>query len=138
MADPSFYLAQYGINSADAAFDYFKATLQNYYDANFYVGWDKIYKRLEGFRPELFLLSSLCGIEDKQEAARRLLADYPKVVAVLPLLMGCRKTVQLMEEQSEASVTTYNFPKNPQKLSDAEIEHYIHFLCSSRLLELLD
>src|SRR5438067_4076154 len=102
MADPSFYLAQYGINSADAAFEHFKATLQNYYDADFYVGWNKIYKRIEDLRPELFLLSSLCGIENKQEAARRLLADYPKVIAVLPILMACRRTVQLMDEQNKA------------------------------------
>src|SRR5438132_1374024 len=118
MADPAFYLAHYGINSADAAFEHFKATLQNYYDADFYVGWDKIYKRIESIRPELFLLSSLCGVENKQKAARHLLADYPKVVAVLPLLMARRETVQLMEEQSKARVITYNFPKNPRTLSD--------------------
>jgi type II restriction enzyme len=138
MADSSFYLAHYGINSADAAFEHFKGTLQNYYDADFYVGWDKIYERIEYYRSELFLLSSLCGVQDKQAAARRLLAEYPKVIAVLPLLMARRKTVQLLEERSKAQVTTYNFPQKLRKLSEAEIEHYINFLCTSRVLELLD
>jgi type II restriction enzyme len=138
MADPSFYLAHYGINSADAAFEHFTNTLQNYYNADFYVDWDKIYRRIERFRPELFLLSSLCGAQDKAKAARRLLVDYPKVISVLPLLMACRETVQLLEEQNAARVTTYSFPKNPRTLSDAEIDHYIHFLCDSRVIELLD
>lgn len=84
------------------------------------------------------MLSSLCGARDKRQAARQLLADYPKVITVLPLLMACRETVQLMEEQGETRVTSYDFPNNLQKLSDAEIEHYIHFLCTSRILELLE
>jgi type II restriction enzyme len=138
MADSSFYFKHYGINSADMAFEHFKASLQNYYDADFYVGWDKIYKRIEHYRPELFLLSSLCGVRDKQQAIRRLLADYPKVIAVLPLLMACRESVQLMEEEGEAHVTCYDFPSTLRRLTEAEIEHYVRFLSSSRVLELLE
>ncbi len=43
-----------------------------------------------------------------------------------------------MDEQSEVRVINYDFPENLRELSNAEIEHYIHFLCSSRVIELLD
>lgn len=138
MSNPSFYQLRFGITSADAAFEKFVGTLQNYFDADFYVDWDKIFKRIENYRPELHLLSSLCGAQDKQRLARRLLTDYPKVVMVLPLLMACRKAVQIIEDQNAAQVTTYDFPKKVRPLSGAEVEHYVRFLCSTRILELLE
>jgi type II restriction enzyme len=138
MHDLSFYQSVYGIASPDAAFDKFVGTLQSYFDADYYVGWDKIYRRIEEYRPELHLLSALCGVQDKEKLARRLLADYPKVVMVLPLLMACRNSVQLMEEQNAAQVTAYNFPKKSRPLSNDEIEYYVRFLCSSKLFELLE
>ncbi|MDT4954495.1 MAG: type restriction enzyme, partial [Acidobacteriota bacterium] len=57
---------------------------------------------------------------------------------MLPLLMACRETIQLMEVRGETHVTSYDFPTNLQKLSDAEIDRYVHFLCTSRVLELLE
>lgn len=138
MSNFSFYELHYGLTSTDAAFEKFVGTLQNYFDADYYVGWNKIFKRIEEYLPELHVLSSLCGAHDKQKLARRVLSDYPKVIMVLPLLMACRETIQLMDEQGGAQITTYEFPKKVRPLSDAEIEHYVHFLCSTRILELLD
>lgn len=70
--------------------------------------------------------------------ARRILTDYPKVITVLPLLMACRKSVQLLNERDEARVISYDFPKRPKRLSADEVEHYVRFLCDSRILELLE
>src|SRR2546423_9243423 len=138
MADLSFYKLRYGIVSADAAFDKFIGTLQNYFDADYYVGWNKIFQRIEERRPELHLLSSVCSAQDKRKMARRVLTDYPKVVEVLPLLMACRKSVQLLDEKAEGQILTYNFPKRSKRLTEEEVEYYVRFLCDSRILTLLE
>src|SRR5437868_3732592 len=98
MADLSFYLAHYGINSADTAFDKFVSKLQNYYDASYYVDWKKVYEKVRPYRRELLLLSSLCEEPNKEKAARELLRDYPKVIEALPILMACRHTIELVED----------------------------------------
>lgn len=138
MVDLSFYRLRYNLNTADAAFEKFVSTLQNYFDANYYVDWDEIYRKVDKYRPELTLLSSLCVARDKQEVARRLLLDYPKVLTVLPLLMARRESVQLMDDQNEGYVISYSFQQKSRKLSDAEVEYYVRFLCDSRVLELLE
>jgi type II restriction enzyme len=138
VVDLSFYQIRYGIGSADAAFDKFIGTLQNYFDADYYVGWDKIFQRIEEHRPELHLLSSLCGAQDKQRMARRVLTDYPKVIEVLPLLMACRKSVQLLDEKTEGEVLSYDFPKRTKRLTEEEVEYYVRFLCDSQIIRLLE
>ncbi|MGA9997793.1 MAG: DpnII family type II restriction endonuclease, partial [Pyrinomonadaceae bacterium] len=139
MPDLSFYKIHYGIVSADAAFEKFLGTLQNYFDADYYVDWNKIFKKIENHRPELHLLSSLCGAQDKRKMARRVLTDYPKVVTALPLLMACRNSVQLLDEKDDnAPVIAYNFPKHAKQLAQEEVEHYVRFLCDSRILTLLE
>jgi type II restriction enzyme len=128
----------YKIDSTDAAFEKFIGTLQNYFDADYYVDWNKIFKRVEAYRPELHLLSSLCGAPDKQKIARRVLTDYPKVIEVLPLLMACRKSVRLLDEKKEGQILTYEFPKRTTPLTKEEVENYVRFLCDSRILTLLE
>jgi len=70
--------------------------------------------------------------------ARRVLTDYPKVITALPLLMACRNSVQLIDEESDSQVLTYSFPKHPKRLTEEEIEYYVRFLCDSRILTLLE
>src|SRR5205085_6404149 len=112
-------------------FNKFVGMLQNYFDADYYVDWDKIFKRIEDYRPELHLLSSLCTAPDKLKMARRVLTDYPKVITALPLLMACRNSVQLLDEENDSQVLTYSFPKHLKQLTEEEIEHYVRFLCDS-------
>lgn len=84
------------------------------------------------------MLSSLCGVADKEQAARTLLRDYPKVIRVLPTLIACRRTVQMVEDIAAVRVVTYDFPSTNTAPSDAEIEHYIRFLVSSGVMRLLE
>lgn len=137
MADLSFYQAKYNINSIDAAFDKFISTVQNYFDANYYVDWKKIYTKIKPYRRELLLLNSLCEEADIEKAARALLRDYPRVITVLPILMACRNTIEIVEDIAEARVSTYDFRNVGTQLTDAEIERYTNFLLTSGLLALL-
>ena len=138
MADLEFYRSQYGIITPIAAFEHFAGTLQNYYDANFYVDWPKVYANVKRFKPELLLLSSLCGEKDKVTAAKELLCRFPQIISALPILIGYRGSVQLVENAEEARVITYDFTSGGLNYTDAEIDYYVEFMLSSNLLNLLD
>ena len=137
MADLSFYQAQFGLTTPEAVFEKFVGTLQNYYDAGYYVDWSKVRQKVAPFRRELALLSTLCDEDDRECAARNLLRDYPQVLPVLPILIGCRGEVQMVENAGEARVTQYPFVSASQCLSEKEVEHYTQFLLSSGVLQLL-
>lgn len=138
MADLDFYRSQYGIITPVAAFEHFFGTLQNYYDANFYVDWQKVYTNVKRFKPELLLLSSLCGEKDKKTAAKELLYRFPQIISALPILIGCRGLVQLVENTEEARVVTYDFTSGGLAYTEAEIDYYVEFMLSSNLLTLLE
>jgi DpnII restriction endonuclease. len=137
MADLSFYQAKYGINSIDAAFEKLVSTFQNYYDANYYVDWPKVYSKIKPYRRELLLLSSLCDETDIEGSTRALLHDYPKIIKVFPILMACRNTVEIVEDAAEARVSSYDFSSIGAELTEQEIERYTTFLKTSGLLGLL-
>src|SRR2546423_1136411 len=111
---------------------------KNFFDCFFYVGWKKFFKRIEESRPWIHLLILGLSAGAKRKMARRVLTDYPKVVEVLPLLMACRKSVQLLDEKAEGQILTYNFPKRSKRLTEEEVEYYVRFLCDSRILTLLE
>ncbi|HZP80209.1 MAG TPA: DpnII family type II restriction endonuclease [Chthonomonadaceae bacterium] len=138
MACCDFYRSRYGINTPDAAFEKFVGTLQTYYDRDYYVDWSTVYANAGRYHRELLLLSSLCKAADKEKAARELLRDYPQVIPALPILIGNRGSVLIMEDPAEARVTTYEFTKPNTQNLDAEVERYAQFLLTSGLIELLD
>lgn len=137
MSDLSFFKLRYGIDSADAAFEKFVSTLQNYYDADYYVDWKKVFAKLKPLRFELSLLSALCDEPNKEESARELLREYPKVIKAFPVLMACRNSVEIVDDISEARVTSYNFTHTSTALTETEIERYVKFLTTSGVLSLL-
>lgn len=138
MADLAFYRSSLGLSNEEAAFDYFVASLQTYYDAAYYVDWGKVWANRNRFSREFHLLSSLCEATDVEGATRELLRDYPRVVCALPSLLACRglKTISILEDASTAHVETFDFA--PQReLCELEIERYTKFIGESGLLELL-
>jgi len=122
----------------EAAFEKFVATLQNYYDSTYYVDWEKVHAKVQPYRRELLLLTSLCTEANKEKAARELLRDYPRVIAALPVLMACRNSIEIVENAAEAHVTTYDFKPAGERLTEDEVEHYVEFLTASGLLSLLE
>src|SRR5205085_10134460 len=43
-----------------------------------------------------------------------------------------------LDEKAERQILTYNFPKRSKRLTEEEVEHYVRFLCDSRILALLE
>lgn len=138
MADMEFYRTKYGITTEDEAFNKFVSTLQNYYDANFYVNWKKVFQNVKKYEREFALLSTLVGKPDKEKAARELLRDYPQIIPALPYLIACRKNVTIVEDAQRAKVTTYDFKDLGNEKRNIEAERYTQFLLSSGIIELLE
>lgn len=138
MACCDFYRSRYGIVTPDTAFEKFVGTLQTYYDRDYYVDWSTVYANTKRYHRELLLLSSLCKETDKEKAARELLRDYPQIIPALPILIGNRGSVLIMEDPAAARVTTYEFTKPDAHNLDSEVERYTHFLLTSGLIELLN
>jgi type II restriction enzyme len=144
MPDLSFYENHFRATSPDEAFGHFVAELRTYYDADYYVDWKKVFTNMERYRPELFLLSSLCSAPDKEQAARELLRKYPQVIPVLPVLIAnaqrnsSRCIISLAEDLNQGLVNTYDFSASQAQLTDAQVETYVEFLLKSGILFLLE
>lgn len=108
------------------------------------MDWKKVYKNVECYRHELFLLSSLCSAPDKEQAARELLRKYPQVIPVLPALIAnaerkkTRCIIPLAEDLSRGLIKSYDFSIRGATLTDAEVETYVEFLLKSGVLFLLE
>jgi type II restriction enzyme len=108
------------------------------------VDWKKVYKNVERYRHELFLLSSLCSAPDKEQAARELLRKYPQVIPVLPALIAnaerkkARCMIPLVEDLSRGLVKSYDFSVPGAALTEAQVEAYVEFLLKSGVLFLLE
>lgn len=144
MPDLSFYEHHFRVTSPDEAFGHFVAEIRTYYDADYYVDWKKVFKNVERYRHELFLLSSLCSAPDKEQAARELLRKYPQVIPVLPALIAnadrkkSRCIIPLAEDLSRGLVKTYDFSTTVTPLTQDQIETYVEFLLKSGVLSLLE
>lgn len=138
MARLDFYRERFGVRTEAQAFDYFVARLQNWYDARFYVDWQKVLANRERFAAELALLSTLCRKPDRLQAATDLLHRFPQVIPALPTLLACREEVTLVEDLAESRVETYTFTPNDGTGKTANVDKYARFLVASGLLDLLD
>ena len=137
MADLTFYQQRYGISDEEQAFAKFIATIQNYYDADYYVNWTKVFQNTKKYEREFALLSTLTDKPDKEQAARELLLDYPQIIPALPYLIACRKNVTIVEDAFQSKVTTYEFKSAALLCTEVEAEYYARFLMASGLIELL-
>jgi type II restriction enzyme len=108
------------------------------------VDWKKVFKHVERYRHELFLLSSLCSAPDKEQAARELLRKYPQVVPVLPVLIANadrntpRCVIHLAEDLSRGLIKSYDFSAPGAPLTESQVEMYVEFLLKSGVLFLLE
>lgn len=135
MANLSFYKDKYGISSQEEAFDIFFNAIENYYDANYYVDWNKVFNTIRTHEAEFALLSTLCNKANKLQAAKELLTAYPQIIPVLPNLIGCRDTVTLVKDVELAQVARYQFSTN---LPSHNIDEYADFLIGSGIVDLLE
>ena len=91
MADISFYKQYLNTSTVDEICDALNNTLiQTNYTYNFFVNWTKVTKNRDAFKYEIALLKSLKNSTNPTNDFRELLAKYPEVVRVIPILLACR------------------------------------------------
>lgn len=131
------YYEGLGIYDEDAAFDHFVDSLDTYYDADYYVNWDKVFTQANEFETELALLSTLCGKRNSREEARELLTKYPQIIPSLSILIACRGSITLVNPTFSDQSEGYSF-KHEDTPSKGQAELYAKYLDESGLLELLE
>ena len=59
-------------------------------DYAFYVNFKKVYGNVNKIKVELNILNSLIGSKDIERDFEKLVADYPKVLKCIPVLLAVR------------------------------------------------
>ncbi|MDD4315895.1 MAG: type II restriction endonuclease [Clostridia bacterium] len=59
-------------------------------DYDYYVDFDKVYKNVDEIKVELNILNSLIGSQNIENDFRKLVADYPKILKCIPILLAVR------------------------------------------------
>lgn len=120
-------------NSADDVFncliDNLKETIKTW---DYFVNWNKVIKNYHDVEVSLNLLNTLIGKDNIEVAAKNLLREYPKVIAVIPSLLAYReRKVKLLSDVKTFEVTEYDFSK------PIDLDKAIMFLKESGFLKLI-
>lgn len=137
MADLNFFRNTLQLADETAAFDYFVQTLRTYYNADYYVDWDKVRQNVDGISIELHALSALCGVQIDKEQVGALLEKVPSVVRAFPILLAQRDSMLLMKDVVSGEYETFEF-KAKNAYTSQEINHYFEFLRDAKLQGLFD
>lgn len=138
MAELKFYERTLGIRNMEELEHIFHTTLvETNYTYSFFVDWNKVTRNRDSFRNELALLSSLKGVSKPKEHLQSLIAKYPEVVRVLPLLLAERgKVIKILNAlKPDFQYIVYDFKKN--SYSQNEINKIVDFCDKTGLLNKL-
>ena len=67
----------------------FRASIATY---SYYVDFKKVFENVDSIKVELNILNSLIGSKNIKQEFEKILADYPKVVKCIPVLLAVRST----------------------------------------------
>lgn len=137
MANIDIYKKKLKVNSINDLLDEFcKTLIDTNISYDYFVEWDKIKKNVEKYNPEICLLNSLIGSKDVQSDLTALLARYPEITVVFPLIIAVRElkndSIKVIED---GSIQAYTF-KRQDKLNSSEINRVVNFCRRSGILSL--
>ena len=120
-------------NNADEVFNYLinnlKETIKTW---DYFVNWNKVIRNYQDVETSLNLLNTLIGKENIEVAAKNLLKEYPKVIAVIPSLLAYReRKVKLLSNIKNFETTEYDFSK------PIDLDKAVMFLKESGFLKLV-
>ena len=96
----------------------------------FYTDFNKVYENVQNIKVELNILNSLIGSKHIEEDFKRILADYPKTLAVVPILLAKREAEIKVQDTNGSYV--FNFVK-----MNYTVDQYALFMRNSGLFDLL-
>ena len=120
-------------NDEDDVFSYLISSLKETIKSfDYFVNWKKVIKNYQDVETSLNLLNTLIGKEDVEQAALKLLQEYPKVIGIVPALLAERdKKIALLPNPQNFDIKRFDFTKS------MSAEDGVLFLQESGFLELL-
>ena len=96
----------------------------------YYTDFEKVYENVQKIKVELNILNSLIGSKSIEEEFKSIVAEYPKVLAVVPILLAKREA-EIKVQDADGSYV-FNFVN-----MNYSIEQYTLFMRNSGLFDLL-
>ena len=103
---------------SDYLLDFLKSVLTTNHTFNYFVNWDKVFEKVNNNRTEIYILNSLCKVDESnlEEEFKKIITKYPEVVSVLPSILAIRfknnnKYLDILDEEY-MQVETCDFDKN--------------------------
>lgn len=99
-------------------------------DYKFYVDFEKVYGKVDNIKVELNILNSLIGSKNIESDFKNLVAEYPKVLKCIPILLAVRsREIYTIDSDGEY---LFNFAKQ-----NYSIDEYIMFMRKTGLFSLI-
>ena len=99
-------------------------------DYKFYVDFEKVYGNVDNIKVELNILNSLIGSKDIENDFKKLVAEYPKVLKCVPILLAVRgREIYAIDGDGEY---LFNFAK-----PNYSVDEYIMFMRKTGLFSLI-
>lgn len=138
MANVSFYKTYLNLSSVDEICKALSDTLiETNYTYDFFVNWTKVTTNRDAFKYEVALLTSLKNSANPVNDFRDLLARYPEVIKVIPILLACRDGLIKVLNSLEAGLRYKNFDFSKRNYGTKEINDIVHFTKNTGLLDML-
>lgn len=110
--------------------EWFKTMRSSIANYTYYINFDTVYENAEEIKVELNILNSLTGSKDIEADFEKLVAKYPEVLKVIPILLAKRESeIFCMDE--EGSIL-FEFSKKTQS-----IDEYKSFMKKTGLFDLM-
>lgn len=110
--------------------DWIKLFRSSICDYGYYVDFEKVYGNIDSIKVELHILNSLVGSRNVEEDFSKLVAQYPKVLKCIPILLAVRgQEIYAVDGDGEF---LFNF-SNP----NYSIEEYKMFMRKTGLFKLI-
>lgn len=107
--------------------DTFRSSICDY---KFYVDFEKVYGNVDNIKVELNILNSLIGSKNIEDDFEKLVAEYPKVLKCIPILLAVRsREIYAIDSDGEY---WFNFAKQ-----NYSIDEYIMFVRKTGLFSLI-
>lgn len=111
----------------DDWFKTFRASINQY---DYYTDFAKVYANAELLKVEIYLLNSLVGARDIERDFEKLLAQYPKCLQAVPILLAVRQNEIFCRDDN--GEFTYRFDEPNQS-----VEQYKYFMRRTGLFDML-
>lgn len=99
-------------------------------DYKFYVDFEKVYGNVDNVKVELNILNSLIGSKNIEDDFKKLVAEYPKILKCVPILLAVRgREIYVIDGDGEY---LFNFAK-----LNYSVDEYIMFMRKTGLFSLI-